>query len=134
MRAFTMVMVLLTLWWISYGVVAEETDSFNLSWLAAECRESFSDDESTASYRSSGICTGYVIASYELFVRQSLVAVCSDIAIADVTRAIKQEVVVLSEAIGPEQSKALPAAAVLMANWIERAGCDESGVRVTFWL
>ena len=130
-----MVMVLLTLWWISYGVVAEEADGFNLSWLATECRESFSDDESTASYRSSGICSGYVIASYALFVRQGLVAVCSDIALSDVARAIQKEVVVLSEAIGPEQSEALPATIVLMAYLIERAGCAvESVVRMNFWL
>ena len=91
MSAFTMVMVFITLWWISYGVVAEEADGFNLSWLAAECRESFSDDESTTSYRSSSICTGYVIASYELFVRQGLVEVCRDIALTGVARAIEKK-------------------------------------------
>ena len=32
MRIFTLFMVFITLWWISYGVFAEEADGFNLTW------------------------------------------------------------------------------------------------------
>ena len=62
-------------------------------------------------------------------------AICSDIVLPEVARAIEKEGVVLSAAVGPEQSEALPAATLLMANWIERAGCAGAAVsRRTSWL
>ena len=137
MRAFTLVMVFLTLYWISYGAFADEWEGFNLSWLATECQESFSDDQSTDSYYSAGICTGYIIASYELFVLDTQTDQCRDINLPEVAKAIEREVVVLSEAIGPERSKALPASSVLMAGWVDRAGCGKasaSQLLPTLWL